>query len=287
MGIIILFLIFLIFRVMQFSPFKESGFSLKRGSKDKIAVIEVEGPIFESGAVLERIRLLDDVEEDVLGVILRINSPGGAVGPSQEIYEALDMVRETYEWKIYASMEGVAASGGYWVSLVADKIYANAGTLTGSIGVIIELVNLQKLFEWLKIDRHTLKAGKFKDIGNSNRPMTLEEKALMQGVLDDIHSQFREKVSERRGIEDSETLTKITEGQIFTGRQAYELGLVDELGGFHRTYQDMVDDLQLEEKPELYYPEPPATWSDVFERFGGISLRSLLIKFLQESQVVR
>lgn len=263
------------------------GYSYSTGSsKYKIAVIEVAGPILESEPVLKRIQMLDDESAGVQGVILHINSPGGVVGPSQEIYEALDLLRQEHHWKIYASMESVGASGAYWISLVADKIYANAGTLTGSIGALMELVNLQELFQWIKVKPETLKAGKYKDIGSANRPMTTEERQMLQSVLDDIHDQFRSRVEERRGIH-IQRLAGMTEGQVFTGRQALKLGLIDALGGFQKVVQDMTDELKIPRKPSLYYPEPPMSWPELIQHLGQTSLSRFFKALTSDTMGVR
>src|SRR4029077_13140783 len=146
-------------------------------------------------------------DSDVKAIVLRLNSPGGAVAPSQEIYQAV----KNYKKPIVASMSSVAASGAYYVACGAKKVYANPGTITGSIGVIMEFANLEKLYEWAKIKRFSIKTGRFKDVGAEYREMTADERALLQNMVDDVLSQFTLAVSEGRNIP-LETVKEIADG---------------------------------------------------------------------------
>jgi protease IV len=256
----------------------------KTGSDPKVAVIKITGPILTSEHILKRIRLLEDIP-GIKGVLVHVNSPGGAVGPSQEIYEALRMMQLKVSVPMVATIESIGASGGYWIALAADKIYANAGTLTGSIGALMEVINLQELFQWLKIDRQTIKAGLYKDIGSANRAITSTERRILQSALDDVHQQFRELVVERRGVLKKD-LHAIAEGQVFTGRQAHSLGLIDELGGFEKALADMTQTLGLKKTPTLFYPEPPVRWPDMVSQWGKSSMDTL-IKYLHAFQATR
>lgn len=198
-------------------------------SSNKIAVIELKGVIMDSKKILDQIQRAGK-NKSIRAVVLRIDSPGGAVAPSQEIHDAVKKFTDKYEKPLVASMGSVAASGGYYVAVAAKKIYANAGTLTGSIGVIMNFANLEKLYEWAKVDIYNLKAGKFKDAGTDTRAMTPAEKALLQKMIDNVHAQFKKAVVEGTELKESE-LEDIADGRIFSGEQAKELGLVDELGG--------------------------------------------------------
>lgn len=168
-------------------------------------------------------------DDNIKAVVMRVNSPGGSAAASQEIFTAIQRYRQSGK-KIIVSMGDVAASGGYFVAAPADIIYANPATLTGSIGVIMQLLNYEGLFDLIGLDEVTLKAGKYKDIGSPNRPMTPEEKKILQNILDEVHEQFKEAVMEGRGMTKND-VDKIATGEIWSGRQAKDLGLVDELGG--------------------------------------------------------
>ncbi|MBU4320953.1 MAG: signal peptide peptidase SppA, partial [Nitrospinae bacterium] len=156
-----------------------------------------------------------------------VDSPGGAVAPSQEIYE--EVKKATLKKKVIVSMGSVAASGGYYISAPADRIIANPGTLTGSIGVIMEIPNIEGLMNKIGVKTEVIKSGRYKDIASAFRKMGKEERLILQGVLDDVHEQFIKAVSDGRKIPFDE-VKKIADGRIFTGRQAMEARLVDELG---------------------------------------------------------
>lgn len=192
-----------------------------------VAVFDVKGVIFDSESSLRDIEEISE-RSDIKAVVVRVSSPGGAVGPTQEIYDALLRLKE--KKKLICSFGDVAASGGYYLALACDKIFANAGTLTGSIGVVMEFVNMQDLFKWAKVDPFVIKAGKFKDIGSMNRAMSEAERALLQEVIDDVHIQFKSAVAKGRNMK-RETVDAYADGRIFSGAQAKRLGFVDELGG--------------------------------------------------------
>ncbi|MBF0496439.1 MAG: signal peptide peptidase SppA [Deltaproteobacteria bacterium] len=195
---------------------------------DKIAVITIKGVMLESRKTIEDIEKYKK-DRSVKAIIIRIDSPGGAVGPAQEIYAAIKSARASK--KIIASLSNVAASGGYYVAAPADKIIANPATLTGSIGVIMDFANVEELLKKVGLNFITLKAGKFKDIGSVSRPMTAEERELLQSVINDVHGQFIRAVAEGRKIP-QDKIREIADGRIFTGEQAKKMGLVDQLGGF-------------------------------------------------------
>ncbi len=164
---------------------------------DRVGVVEVTGPITDSKKILKE---LDDFREqdNVKSVVVRIDSPGGSVGASQEIYDAIKQTRKTK--KVVASMGSLAASGGFYIACAAEKVFANPGTLTGSIGVIFEIPNVQGVLKWAGIQMQTLKAGKMKDAGSPFRELTPDEQAYFQGVLSDVHKQFIDAVAEGRGL---------------------------------------------------------------------------------------
>jgi protease-4 len=193
----------------------------------KVALVKIEGLLVTPEHVVEE---LHDYAEDasIKAIVLRIDSPGGGVVASQEIFNAVKNAKKEGK-KVVASMGSVAASGGYYVAAAADKIVANPGTLTGSIGVKMEFASVEKLLEKIGVKGMVVKAGEYKDIGSPFRDMTEQEQKLLQGVIDDVHSQFIEAVAEGRGLPATD-VKAIADGRIFTGRQALALKLVDEMG---------------------------------------------------------
>lgn len=196
----------------------------------KIAVIKVGGVIISSDKIIKEI---DKYRKNptVKAIVLRVNSPGGGVAPSQEIYEAVKKITRKKKIKIVVSMGSVAASGGYYISCAADRIVANPGTITGSLGVIMEFPNIKELLKKIGVENRNVKSGTYKDIGSPFREMKSEEKKLIKGMIDDVYEQFVQAISESRGMPEDE-VRKIADGRIFSGRQAKAIGLVDKLGGF-------------------------------------------------------
>ncbi len=196
----------------------------------KIALVEVKGGIHDPQPIVRQIRFYKK-DDSVLGMVLRINSPGGGVAAAQEIYEELRKFREAGK-KVVASFGSVAASGGYYIACASDSIVANPGSITGSIGVIFELPNAQELLKKIGLRLEVVKSGKHKDIGSFSRELTPEERRLLQSVIDDAYEQFIEAICEGRNLREAE-VRKIADGRIFTGNQAKKLGLVDRLGDYH------------------------------------------------------
>jgi len=193
---------------------------------EKVAVVRVEGPILDSKNTIEELK--DYVtNQSVKAIILRVDSPGGAVAPSQEIYE--EVRKAAAKKKVVVSMGSVAASGGYYISAPASRIVANPGTLTGSIGVIMEIPNLEGLLNKVGVKTEVIKSGEHKDMASVFRGIGKEERVILQNVLDDVHEQFIDAVVEGRKMP-PEKVRKIADGRVFTGRQAVKVGLVDELG---------------------------------------------------------
>jgi protease-4 len=190
-----------------------------------VGVLEINGVIMDSKKALKTLEKFEENPE-VKALVVRVNSPGGAVAPSQEIHDA---VKRFPKPKV-VSMSSIAASGGYYIAVAGDKVYANPGTITGSIGVIMEFANLEKLYEWAKIRRFSIKTGKFKDSGAEYREMQAEERALLQGMVDDVLLQFKTAVATGRKMP-LEEVTPLADGRIFSGTQAKAAKLVDELGG--------------------------------------------------------
>jgi protease-4 len=198
---------------------------------EKVALVRVEGPIFDSKNAIEEIK--DYVEDSsIKAIVIRVDSPGGAVAPSQEIYE--EIKKATSKKKVVVSMGSMAASGGYYISSAATKIVANPGTLTGSIGVIMEIPNIEGLLNKIGVKTEVVKSGRYKDMASAFKTMKDEERLILQAVLDDVHEQFIEAVSKGRKMP-IEKVRELSDGRVFTGRQAKELGLVDEIGNIEDT----------------------------------------------------
>ncbi|MBI5748908.1 MAG: signal peptide peptidase SppA [Nitrospinae bacterium] len=209
-----------------------SSFVVKDGGGDltardnKLALVRIEGVITESEDIVRQIKKYRE-DSSIKGIVLRIDSPGGAVGPSQEIYK--EVLKTTEGKKVVASMGGLAASGGYYIACAANRVFANPGTITGSIGVIMAFSNFEELMKKLGLKTTVIKSGKFKDVGSPVRELTEEERKILQGVSDDIHGQFIEAVAKGRNLK-MESVKELADGRIFSGRQAKESGLIDDLG---------------------------------------------------------
>ncbi len=234
----------------------------KFSNSDKVAVVKLEGVITDPTEIDEQLREVSE-RDDVKAVVLRINSPGGAVGPSQEIYGEVQKLRKSKV--VVASMGAVAASGGYYVAVAANKIVANPGTITGSIGVIVEFVNAEELLGKLGIKGYVVKSGQFKDTGSPLRGMTDAERKYLQALVNDVNGQFVRAVADGRNLK-VEDVEKIADGRIFTGAQAKELGLIDSLGGLTDSIDLSAGLAGLKGKPVIIY----------FEKKGFGWLRTLV-----------
>lgn len=267
------------------------GFGKSVALGQAIGVIRVEGIIMggtSGGGLLSEVSagsedLMEQIKEAreddrIKVVLLRINSPGGSVPATQEVGDELEKLKKAGK-KVVVSMGDVAASGGYWLAAKADRIVANPGTMTGSIGVIMETQNMQELYEKVGVDPQVIKSGQFKDIGSSSRPMTPQERQLLQTMVNDMYNQFVEVVAKGRKME-PEQVRKLADGRIFTGRQAKELGLVDELGNYYAAIERAKVMAGIKGEPELieYGQESPfAGW------FSGMG-KKLVQMLLSEGQ---
>ena len=264
----VFFVIFLLVSTAVFSS-KWSGTKTRHSSaifsaaNGSVGVIEMNGVIMDSKKTLKKLESYDE-DDDIKAVVLRLNSPGGAVAPSQEIYQA---VRD-YKKPLVVSMSSVAASGAFYIASGAKKVFANPGTITGSIGVIMEFANLEKLYDWLKIHRFAIKTGKYKDAGAEYREMTADERALLQGMVDDVLSQFKDAVSKGRKLP-LDKVTAIADGRIFSGAQAKALNLVDELGGIHEAIDAAAKMANIKGKPNVVYPTKSRKWLDILMDDGS------------------
>ncbi len=215
-----------------------------------VGVVEVKGMITDSK---ETIKQMHDFEENdnVKAVVLRIDSPGGVVGPTQEIYEEVGKL--TAKKKVVVSMGSVAASGGYYIAAPADMIFANPGTLTGSIGVLMELSNIEGLLGKIGLKSYVLKSGKFKDTGSPVRKMTEEDKAVLQSVVDSMYGQFVKAVATGRKLPE-EKVRKLADGRVFSGEQALRLKLVDRMGNLQDAVKEAARLAGIKGEPEVIYP---------------------------------
>lgn len=251
----------------------------------RVAVVEVEGIIGgDAGRGLDTdgvIRVLGEYRDDpaVRAVVLRINSPGGVVAPTQEIFTAVRRLREAKK-PVVASLGSVAASGGYYVAVAADRIYASPGTLTGSIGVVMQLANLEGLLKKVGVEYVVVKAGAYKDVGNMARAMTPEERRILQSLLDDVYEQFITAVAEGRGL-DPQAVRAFAEGRIYSGRQARSLRMVDDLGGLEDAIEAAARMAGLPAKPKVIYPRRRFSLRELLRNELGLGPVSRILPSLE------
>lgn len=226
-------------------------------SGPRIGVVEIEGVISGSKEVTDDIVSFKE-DPQIKGVILRINSPGGGVGPTQEIYREVLKLKE--KKKVYVSMGTACASGGYYIASAADRLYANPSTITGSIGVIMQLMTFEDVLKKIGLQSNTIKAGEFKDTGSPFRKMTPAEKEYMDGIVRNIYEQFMKDIASGRKM-NIEVVRKLAEGRIYTGTMAKDAGLVDDIGNFYDTVDALKDALKIKGKPVLVYAEKPFSFS--------------------------
>jgi protease-4 len=224
-----------------------------------IGVVAIEGVI--SSELTERtVRQLSKYADNasIKAIVLRINSPGGGVASSQEIYEEVIRVRSTGKL-VVASMGSVAASGGYYVASGTDRIFANAGTVTGSIGVIVQLANASQLLHKIGIESTAITSGPFKDSGNPTRSLSSEERQVFQGLVNDVYQQFIEAVAQGRNLP-LEEVRQAADGRIYTGRQAQALRLIDDLGSLHDAIRYAAEKMGFAGKPKLVQEGRERLW---------------------------
>ncbi len=225
---------------------------LDLSTDDRIALIRVEGVILDSQTTIGELKRFSE-NPSVKAIVIRIDSPGGGVVPSQEIHDAVKRIRSKNNKAVIASMGSVAASGGYYIAAATDRIVANPGTLTGSIGVIMETANVEGLLQKIGVEGVVIKSGKYKDVGSPLRKMSADERGLLQAVMDDVHKQFIEAVAEGRSLE-LRAAQALADGRIFTGRQAKEAKLVDELGDLEDAIQLAAEVVGIEGEPKVIEP---------------------------------
>jgi protease-4 len=240
----------------------------------RVAIVELEGLIAETDDLVRELRHHRD-NPSVKAVVIRINSPGGVVGPTQEVHDALLRVRQAGK-PVVASLGSVAASGGYYVAVAADQIYANPGSLTGSIGVIMQMANVDALMKKVGVDYVVVKAGQFKDLGNFARPMTPEERRVIQSLLDDVHGQFIEAVAKGRKL-DRSAVMQFADGRVFSGTQALGLKMVDALGGLEEAVDAAAKLAKLPTPPPVERARRRFSLIDLIRNELGLTVPSLLV----------
>lgn len=250
----------------------------------EVGVIYIEGTIatgrssslFEAGAGAEAIAASlrkAAGRPGLKAVVIRLNSPGGTPAASQEIEKELQRLRQAGK-VVVASMGDVAASGAYWIAAGADQIVANPGTITGSIGVFMQTTNLEGLYDKIGMDQEIFKSGPYKDMGSSDRPVTPEERAIFQSMVDDIYNQFVEVVARGRH-KDVDEVRALADGRVYTGRQAKELGLVDHLGDFHDAVLLAGEMAGIAGEPVVVEIGQKNLWQNLFAGVKGIQLQGL------------
>jgi protease IV len=278
------------------------GPSMRGKKKGKVALLDVQGPIYDTRELIRDLHYYRDTHS-IKAIVVRIDTPGGSAAASQELYEEMNKVRRG-DKPVIVSMGSVAASGGYYIACGGDEIFANPGTLTGSIGVIMNFTNWETLVKKVGLRFDVIKSGKNKDIGSPNRPMTEDEKALLQDIIDDVYMQFVDDVyaarkpsliqafNRQKALEDDDAtslsvrayLHEICDGRIFSGRQAREYGMVDTLGNLNDAINRAAKLSGLSLPPKVYQKKKPSTIFDILgksmkQTFQGIAPNSPTIEY--------
>jgi protease-4 len=257
-----------VFTLIYASTKSDHSADFSSAFSDKIAVVDLEGVIVEPKTVVGQLKRYAD-DDSIKAIIIHVNTPGGGAAASQEIYEAVKRIRTQKKKHIVASIETVGASGGYYVASATDKIYADPASIVGSIGVIAQWYNYGELVKWAKMKDITLKAGEFKDTGSPTRDLTPAERAYLQSLIDDMHTQFINAVAEGRKMK-PEDVRAIADGKVWTGSQAMPLKLVDQLTDFQGAVDDTAKAVGIKGEPTLVRPQKERrTLLDVL--FGDVS----------------
>src|SRR5581483_2447544 len=219
---------------------------------DKIGVVDLSGVILDPDEVVGDLKKFGD-DDSIKAIIIHVNSPGGGVAASEEIYREVKRIRDEKHKRIVSSISTVGASGAYYVSSATNKIYANNGSVVGSIGVIAEWVNYGDLLRWVKLKPEVLTVGKFKDTGDPTREMTPEERAYMQSLIDNMYGQFVNAVAEGRHAK-VDDIKGIADGRVWTGEQSLSMHLIDQVGDFESAVDDTAKAVHITGKPVLVHP---------------------------------
>ena len=254
------------FGLMFIGLMSEGGDVTWGGFGSKVAIVEVFGDIYYSERIVKQLKKWGEMSS-VRAIVLHVNSPGGGIAPSQEIYNDILRIREEEGKVVVTSMSSVAASGGYYIACATDKIMANPGTITGSIGVMMSYPTAGELFEKVGVKYETIKSGKLKDVGSFDRNMTADERKMLSAMVFDSYEQFVEAVWAGREM-DKEEVYKLADGSVFSGRQAYNNGLVDTLGGFEDAVRLAAELAGISGKPQTVKDFIPK--KGIFDLIGGL-----------------
>lgn len=289
---VVLLLILIVGVSMLAGLFITPDLNNKKMAGEKLAVIYVEGMIVggrgqvglfsEGGGTDYLIRQLHTARDDasVKAVVLRINSPGGTVPASQEVGEELKKLRAAGK-PVITSMADMAASGGYWLAACTDKIYANPATITGSLGVYVPYSNLEELYKKIGVHQEKIKSGPHKDILSPDRQLTEEERVIIQAMVDDMYNQFIEVIAQGRGL-DPAAVRELADGRIYTGRQAKELGLVDELGNMYDAIDGAAAMVGIQGKPEIVEYGKMSVIESLLGARSSLNPEQMMLKHIKE-----
>jgi protease IV len=268
LGILGVFIL-LVFVGVFFFAYLTGGDSkvLSMFAGEGIGVLQIEGTIDDSRDVLNELKRFKEAPW-IKAIVVRIDSPGGAVAPTQEIFQEIQKTRQ--KKPLFASMGGMATSGGYYIASACEKIIANPGTLTGSIGVIMQLTNFEDVMKKIGVKGYNIKSGANKDIGSPFQALSPEGQAILQSLVDNVHGQFVRAVAKGRGMDEA-LVKKLADGRVYSGAQAKDLGLVDELGNLEYAVDLAAKRVGLEESPVLYYSrlEQERWWDKLFFSLTG------------------
>ena len=256
----------------------QRGFAV--GTKS-ILHLQLSGVIMDGKKVLKPLLKYRE-DKSIKAVVIEINSPGGVVGPSQELYEEIRRTREEFKLPVVAVTTNVMASGAYYAAVGADKIIAAPGSMVGSIGVIMQFTNLEKLYDWAKVSRFSIATGKFKDSGAEYRPMRDDERALFQELIDDVYAQFVEAIAEGRNMK-LDDVKPYADGRVFTGRQGVDYGFVDELGTLEDAF-DVAADLAGLSDYDVF--EPPKERPSIWDLMGSADEETTILPWKPSSQQI-
>ncbi|HWF91516.1 MAG TPA: signal peptide peptidase SppA [Terriglobales bacterium] len=253
-GAFVLFIV-VVFMLIYFTLRSGSGEEASAFGSfgDKIGVVNLEGVILDSDTVVQELKKFGD-DDSIKAIIIHVNSPGGGVAASEEIYREVKRLRDEKHKRIVSSISTVGASGAYYVSSATNKIFADNGSVVGSIGVIAEWVNYGDLMRWAKLKPEVLKVGALKDTGDPTRDMTPEERAFMQGLINNMYGQFVNAVAEGRHEKPAD-IQAIADGRVWTGQEALSMKLIDQIGDFQNAVEDTAKSVNIKGEPTLVYPQ--------------------------------
>ncbi len=235
--------------------------------KPSLLALDLEGVIIDNRDFLETLRKYRK-DDRIKGVLIRINSPGGVVGPSQEMFEEIKRTRTEFKKPVVAFCGAVAASGAYYAAVGADKIVTTPGCMIGSIGALMEFINLEKLYDWAKVQRYAITTGKFKDAGAEYKPLTAEQRTLFQDLLNDVLAQFKAAIIEGRKMK-PDFLNQYADGRVFTGAQAVKLGFADSTGTWDDARKELGEMTGLGNDPEIFKTKKHRGLMEFFEEASG------------------